>query len=123
MKKNPRTHDSISQVAREIWETRNRPTGCDLEIWLEAEKQSGVTSPHAVDQSTKTGRGSGESQQSTTAADPVTTQPAATPKRSVAKAAQRKQNARAPQSAVKANHAKAEPPETGKPLWPKPKSR
>lgn len=31
-------HDEITQRARELWQARGRPEGCDLEIWLEAER-------------------------------------------------------------------------------------
>jgi hypothetical protein len=116
-------HDSISQIAREIWEKSNRPSGRDLEIWLEAEKQSGVSSAGRPVESAQNVRGSGESQKSITSADPGSTEPAATPIEAEAKIARRKQSARAPRSAVKANPAKAETPVTGKPLWPKHKSR
>jgi hypothetical protein len=108
-------HDTIKQLAREIWEARGRPKGCDLEIWLEAEKQSSTSSAATPV------RGSGKSQESTTPADPAT--PAPAPIQQEVKSAQRKKSAREPQKAVKANPAKLEPAATGKPLWPKPKSR
>lgn len=31
-------HDAISERARELWRTRGRPEGADVEIWLEAER-------------------------------------------------------------------------------------
>ena len=31
--------DSVSRRAREIWDARGRPVGCDDEIWYEAERQ------------------------------------------------------------------------------------
>jgi len=33
------THDEIAARAYELWEQRCRPEGCDLVIWLEAERQ------------------------------------------------------------------------------------
>jgi len=117
MSNSSRNHDTIKQLAREIWETRGQPKGCDLEIWLEAEKQSSTGSAEADV------RGSGKSQESTTPADPETTAPAPTPIQQEVKSAQRKKSEREPQKAVKANPAKLEPAATGKPLWPKPKSR
>jgi hypothetical protein len=32
-------HEAIEARAREIWELRGRPTGADLDIWLEAQGQ------------------------------------------------------------------------------------
>jgi hypothetical protein len=32
-------HDDIAQCARDLWVKYGRPTGRDLEIWLEAEKR------------------------------------------------------------------------------------
>ena len=33
------THDEISRQAYELWQNRGCPTGRDLELWLEAERQ------------------------------------------------------------------------------------
>ena len=33
------SHESISQRARELWQSYGRPEGRDNEIWLEAERQ------------------------------------------------------------------------------------
>ncbi len=33
------SHEAIAARAREIWESRGRPTGEDLDIWLEAQGQ------------------------------------------------------------------------------------
>ncbi|HTN71212.1 MAG TPA: DUF2934 domain-containing protein [Methylomirabilota bacterium] len=32
-------HQEIAQLAHQIWEQRGRPDGCDLDHWLEAERQ------------------------------------------------------------------------------------
>jgi hypothetical protein len=32
-------HEAIEARARQIWETRGRPVGADLDIWLEAQGQ------------------------------------------------------------------------------------
>jgi hypothetical protein len=34
----PISSDEIARRAREIWNSRGCPTGCDVEIWLEAER-------------------------------------------------------------------------------------
>lgn len=36
---NKPTYDEIARHARELWQDRGCPAGCDLEIWLEAERQ------------------------------------------------------------------------------------
>jgi hypothetical protein len=39
---NPQQHtsrDQIAELAYQIWEQRGRPHGCDVEFWLEAERQ------------------------------------------------------------------------------------
>lgn len=36
------THNEIAKRAEEIWHERHEPTGSDLEIWLEAERQLAV---------------------------------------------------------------------------------
>jgi hypothetical protein len=40
------SQDEIACRAREIWNARGCPDGCDVEIWLEAERQ--LTSPAPV---------------------------------------------------------------------------
>ena len=32
-------HEEIGRLAYQIWEQRGRPNGCDMEFWLEAERQ------------------------------------------------------------------------------------
>jgi hypothetical protein len=31
-------HEAIAQLAYEFWQKKGRPTGCDLDIWLDAER-------------------------------------------------------------------------------------
>src|SRR5688572_14797410 len=40
------SQDEIARRARELWNARGCPDGCDVEIWLEAERQ--LTSPAPV---------------------------------------------------------------------------
>jgi hypothetical protein len=46
MKKNKSTQTnlSVSETARSLWERAGRPDGRDLEFWLAAEKECGVSS-------------------------------------------------------------------------------
>ncbi len=51
-------YEEVAQRAREIWSSRGGPGGCDLEIWVEAERQLAISSPgsSATDQaSSRTG--------------------------------------------------------------------
>jgi len=147
MKTNSPTEQEIAHRAREIWHTRGKPTGQDTQIWLEAEQQ--LRTPVAANNapSATEGRGNGKTQDSKTPADPkskdlkpgaagqterlrgemaseseVEFQITPAPADDVAiKAALQKREARAPQVPhTTAPHAK--PPETGKPVWPKPHS-
>jgi hypothetical protein len=36
---NSPSHDDVARCAQELWQNYGRPTGRDLEIWLEAEKK------------------------------------------------------------------------------------
>jgi len=50
-------HDEIACLAYRLWEQRGRPQGCDLEFWLEAERQmrsSGQPSHEPVNAVTRT---------------------------------------------------------------------
>ena len=97
MKSTPPTHEEISRHAEKIWHDRGRPSGCDPEIWLEAERQ---LAGHAAE----------------------TKAPAPSPDDLAAKAALQAKAARAPQQQHGKNAPKPAPPESGKPLWDKPHS-
>jgi hypothetical protein len=141
------TELQIADRARDIWNQRGQPAGQDTHIWLEAELQ--LTKPVAAENSPSAtaGRGNGQSQASGNPADPKAAdlKPEATaqnerlrgemasesevefqitpaPADDVAiKAALQKRKARAPRVPhTSAPHVK--PPETGKPVWPKPHS-
>ena len=149
MKTNSPTEQEISQRARKIWNDRGQPTGQDTQIWLEAEKQ--LKTPVAANNvpSATEGRGNGKSQAAKTPADPKPADlkpksdssgqtdrlrgemaseseveyqitPAPSDDEAI-KAALQRREAREPKIPhTNAPHAK--PPETGKPVWPKPHS-
>jgi hypothetical protein len=148
MKTNSPTEQEIAHRARALWQERGQPTGQDTQIWLEAERQ--LSAPTAADNtpSPTEGRGNGKTQDSKTPADPqpadlkpkpatgdterlrgemaseseVEYQMSPAPSDDEAiKAALQKRDARAPQKPVK-TAPQAKPPETGKPVWPKPHS-
>lgn len=111
---NPPTHEAIARQAYELWQNRGCPNGQDLELWLEAERQLTGEGREAFVEHVK----------AETAAEsmvefnisPVVAQQTAI------KAAVQQKDARSPQVP---HHTgpKGKPPETGKPVWPKPHSR
>lgn len=132
----PPAHDEIAQRARSIWDMRGQPSGHDLSIWLEAERQlsldlagphSGdlaepvlspgpmggvLSSPKAEHTSGQAGSSSGHSAV-TTAPDPDVI---------AAKVALNKKSARAPILPTHKNAPPMAPAESGKPLWNQPHS-
>ncbi len=135
MKTNLPTHEALSQRARELWQARGRPVGCDKEIWLEAEQQMlTATVPTQNAPSATHGRGNGNSQSSATAADPkaadlapghssVQAAPGPSPDDASARALQQKNAARAPQLPDARSAHPPTPPQSGKPIWDKPHSK
>ncbi len=96
---NTLTHEQISRRAEKIWRDRGCPSGCDSEIWNEAENQL-----------------KSESASSATLSEGQSDHALAEKSSSLKKAA------RAPKSPSK-TAPKPAPAETGKPLWRKPHSR
>ena len=139
--------EQIAERARQIWSHRGQPAGQDTPIWLEAERQ--LSEPPAV-KNTPTAteaRGNSQTQEGQSSADPKAADlkpsapaqterlrgemasesevefqitPAPTDDEAI-KAALQKSDARAP-IVPHHNAPQAKPPETGKPLWPKPHS-
>jgi len=70
METNSPTEQDIAQRARDLWLERGQPTGQDLQIWLEAERQLKTPVGAANVPSPTEGRGNGKTQSSQTAADP-----------------------------------------------------
>ena len=122
MKTNSPTHEETAQRAKEIWSSRGSPSGCDPEIWFEAERQLTVDAPEPE------GSGSAKSHSSPGSSEPRAGHlhggdaPAPSPDETAAKAAIQKSAARAPQHQHGSNAWKPAPPESGKPLWDKPHS-
>ncbi|MFA6287827.1 MAG: DUF2934 domain-containing protein [Opitutaceae bacterium] len=104
------THEEISRCAETIWQDRGRPAGRDDEIWLEAERQLAAKSSHSPSLKTEHAVVSptlGEGHSDHALAE---------------RASEQRKEAMAPQYPAK-SAPKAQPPETGKPLWSKPHSR
>ncbi len=111
---NKPTHEEIARQAQEFWQDRGCPTGCDTQIWLEAEQALTNGLPATV---------FSERAVAETAAESLVefhVSPAL-PEQEAIQIALQKQTARAPQVP---HHTgpKAKPAETGKPLWSKPHS-
>lgn len=70
METNSPTEQDIAQRARDLWLERGQPTGQDLQIWLEAERQLKTPVGAANVPSPSEGRGNGKTQSSQTASDP-----------------------------------------------------
>ncbi|MEO7413705.1 MAG: DUF2934 domain-containing protein [Opitutaceae bacterium] len=135
MNTNSPTHESVSQRAQQIWRERGCPSGCDTEIWLEAERALATTASAQNAPSSTEGRGDGNSQAGPGPADPKVAAPTherpsdvasvnpphPTPAEAAALATQQKKAARAPKQPGKIA-PKAKPPESGKPVWDKPHS-
>jgi hypothetical protein len=125
------THEAVTQRAQQIWQERGRPSGCDDEIWFEAERQLGKTTAAHNTPSNPEGRGNGNMQGGSSPADPNVAPPTheraanppghPTPAETAAISAQQKKAARTPRQPPRAV-PKPKPPETGKPLWDKPHS-
>lgn len=116
MKTNAPTHDEVTQRAQEIWRQRGSPSGLDMEIWLEAERQLSIASSATSESS------QGESQAAEVSNEATKeTPPPPDPIEVAAKVEQQKNEARAPKLPKK-KAPKAAPPESGKPLWSKPHS-
>lgn len=116
MKTNPPTEQEIARRARDIWDKRGQPAGQDTPIWLEAERQ--LSAPAQPATPTQTERLRGEMASESEVEFQITP---AVPDDEAIKAALQKRGARAPK-VPHANAPQAKPPETGKPLWPKPHS-
>lgn len=119
---NSPTHEEISHRAQKIWSSRGSPSGCDTEIWYEAERQLSVESPESEGSgSPQSNSSSGRSER---AAGPLHggETPAPSPDDTAAKVAVQKSAARAPQHQHGNKAWKPAPPESGKPLWDKPHS-
>lgn len=111
---NTPTHDEIARQAQEFWQDRGCPTGCDTEIWLEAEQ--------ALIQGLPADRFTERAVAETAAESMVEFHVSpALPDQAAVQAALQKQTARAPQVP---HHTgpKGKPPESGKPVWSKPHS-
>jgi len=132
MNSNSPSHESVSERAQQIWRDRGCPTGCDTEIWLEAERQLAKPASASNVPSNSEGRGNGNSQAGAAPTDPKVAAPTherasdaapshPTPGEAAALSSQQKKTARAPKQPVK-TAPKAKPPESGKPIWDKPHS-
>lgn len=129
MKTNSLTHEEITHRAKQIWSSRGSPSGCDTEIWCEAERQLTIVSPEAEE----TGSVKSHPSPGSPGRNPIETEaaaghlhgsaaPAPSPDATAAKAAIQKSASRAPQYQHGSNAWKPAPPESGKPLWDKPHS-
>lgn len=96
-----RTHEEVSELAKEIWQKHGCPAGRDTEIWLEAERTLNEASPSCRED---------EVQPST-----------ARPKQKSMQKSARRDAAQAPQVAHHSEPRKP-PAATGKPLWPQAQS-
>lgn len=65
-------HQAISERARDIWNARGCPSGCDDEIWYQAERELSTPTAAANAPSDPQGRGNGNSQTGIPSADPKT---------------------------------------------------
>lgn len=106
------THEEISLQAWQLWQNRECPTGCDSEIWLEAERILRDDPAADIFAGSATAETAAESEDHFS--------PAQTEQESMQEIMQKK-FARAPQVP---NHPapKSKPAETGKPLWSRPHS-
>jgi hypothetical protein len=91
------THEEISRHAETLWQDKGRPSGCDEQIWLEAERELTAKAHETLSE-----RESEHAQAEL--------------------AATRRKEALAPQRPTK-SAPKPQPAETGKPLWSQPHSR
>lgn len=135
MKTHSPTHDEIAQRAQEIWRGYGSPSGRDTEIWLEAERQLTENSENSAESDStqyESPRTTSESKGAVRLADQLTSETAAEsivehhispaiPDDDAVRAALQKKEARAPKTPTK-TAPKAQPAETGKPLWDRPHS-
>jgi hypothetical protein len=114
-------HDEIAEQAYKLWQERGCPEGTDLETWLEAERK--LSEDSSQDEESEQESFTERTQEETAAESVVEYQISPPiPEQEAIKAAIQKEEARAPQ---KPTHTapKEKPPESGKPLWPKPQSK
>lgn len=100
-------HQAISERARDIWNSRGCPPGCDDEIWFQAERELSAPTDASNAPSNPQGRGNGNSQSGNPSADPKTVErtperPAENamppgPNQTPAKMAQQRKRNRAPE--------------------------
>ena len=136
MNTNPsiKSHEEISRRARIIWQNYGEPSGRDIEIWYEAERQIAAGAPVAKmdSASQKPPAPASESKKAAESAEQITAETAAEsvveyhispaiPDREAVQAALQKNEARAPKVSHSAAPKRA-PTESGKPLWNKPHS-
>ena len=135
MKTHSPTHDDIAQRAQEIWQRYGSPEGRDTEIWLEAERQLTENSEDSTENDSaqyESPRTTSESKGAVRLADQMRSETAAESMvehhispaisdNAAINAALQKKDARAPKLPTK-SAPKAQPAETGKPLWDKPHS-
>lgn len=122
MKTNPPTHEEIAHRAHEIWSSRGSPSGCDTEIWFEAERQLNADSPESEERESVQSHSSAGGPGAAAGQVHGGESPAPSPDDTAAKAAIQKSSARAPQHQHGNKAWKPAPPESGKPLWDKPHS-
>lgn len=92
------SHDEVARAAAEIWNSRGRPEGADVEIWLEAERQVKSRHPGSTPGPAETEAAPlAERVREETAAESVAEylMPANTPKEKAIKAAVQNQNPKA----------------------------
>ncbi|CAM2930097.1 DUF2934 domain-containing protein [Rariglobus hedericola] len=91
------THEEITRRAETLWLDKGKPSGCDDEIWLQAERELSAKPDGTL----------GESHSDHAQAE---------------LAASQRKEALAPKRPTK-SAPKSQPAETGKPLWSQPHSR
>lgn len=127
---NTPNHSDIAQRAHELWTENGSPHGRDAEFWLEAEKQLMAKSPQTRTAKAQ-GRGgaNGNSasnddrlvgEMASESAIENQMSPAPSDQEAIRAALQKKEA----RTAQVPHHTgpKSKPPETGKPVWPKPHS-
>ena len=128
------THDEVAQYAYQLWQGYGSPSGRDLDIWLEAERQIAGTAQNSNSGPREVLRriGEAEAQQDAAFARRVKSETAAEstvefnisppiPEEAAIKAALQEKQGREPKFPTK-TAPKAPPPESGKPIWRQPHS-
>ncbi|MDB6166399.1 MAG: hypothetical protein JWQ83_1539 [Lacunisphaera sp.] len=127
------SHDEIALRAHQLWKERGSQHGQHEDHWLDAERQltaaqaleadenHGHTPDSHVHHGTNTVAGLAEAGSAPGSATPATISPSPEPDKVHAQADQQKQTARAPQVPHHTGPAR-KPPESGKPIYPKPRS-